>query len=287
MNRPLVFAAAAVVLFANLWAMVSARRNRAAAVGGTVELTERELTLPPRFGDSTVLFLDLRWAVVPADPATDSAPHWLTAAKLTDLGLDCSVPPEAPEARDHYRWLVPVPAYVVLEHEGPAWQTRETHTTPTTRLFAVDAGQDARQLRERYPDATRYAICRGVVSAFLQDWDPRNRRPLEPPRLRGGLDVIPSRLYVPSRYSRLLERWQVPNRAVPDGSTSEPRYAVKVAWGTRHEPWVLEVRELSPPAPAAPEPNVLIDEQGQPRVTDFGLAKRFDERSQLTRAAPN
>jgi hypothetical protein len=254
MNRPLVLAAAAMVLVANLWTMLSARHNRAAAAGGALELTERELALPPRFGDSTVLFLDLRWAVVPADPDTDSAPHWLTAAKLTELGLDCSVPPEAPAARDHYRWLVPVPVYVVLEHEGPAWRTREGDAARTTRLFAVDAGRDARQLRAQYPDATRHVICRGVARAYLQDWDPRNRKPLESPRLRGGLDVIPGQIYVPSRYTRLLQRWQVPDEESQAEADRPPRYAVKVVWGTRHEPWVLQVREVPLPAQASPEP---------------------------------
>ena len=104
MKHTILLAAAGVVLLSsNAWVLVSVGRNRGAAPGGTVELTERELGLPFRIGDSTALALELRWTVFSSDPDHDRSPDWLDAAKLAELGFDCRVPLTNPQAREHYR----------------------------------------------------------------------------------------------------------------------------------------------------------------------------------------
>jgi hypothetical protein len=59
MKRLFILAAAAIVVVSNAWIIISAHRNRASPAGGTAELTERELRLASRMGDSTAVFLEL------------------------------------------------------------------------------------------------------------------------------------------------------------------------------------------------------------------------------------
>jgi hypothetical protein len=82
------------------------------------------------------------------------------------------------------------------------------------------------------------------VRVFLQDRSHQDGTPLVPPRLRARLEVIPNQIFVPSPYCRLLQRWQVPDGEAREETVREPRYAVRMAWGARHEPWVEGVREL-------------------------------------------
>jgi hypothetical protein len=250
MKRSLVLAAAAVVLVANIWVVASALRNRDDTSGGTVEMTERELSLRPVSRDSTAVFLELRWGVASNEPEDDGAPAWLDAAKLQELGFDCSVPVASPHAADHYNSMPPALLHVVLEFDGEA--ARRAGRSQTSRLWVVDVGRDARQLRSKYPDPARHLISQAVVQPFLKERSRREKRPLPRPRLSARIQrVLPQLIFVPTPHNSVLQGL----RRRPDSPRAqddpEPRYAVTVSWGTRYEPWVRSIRLL----PAAPESN--------------------------------
>ena len=245
MKRAMVLAAAAVVVASNVWTLNLAKRNRSDATGGTVELTERELALPPMSGDSTAMLLELKWDVHSTAPEDRRSPEWLNAAKLTELGFDCHVPVTRPDARDHYAAMSTALVYVVLEFEDVAGQTDGRDQGLTTRLFAVDAGRDARRLREKYPNPARYIITQGVVRLSWMDRSIRNGTPLAQPRLRGWIEtILPDRVFVPHPYNKALQSLRRRGTRTEPKSQTGPRFAVTVAWGSRYEPWVKGVRML-------------------------------------------
>ena len=245
----LVLAAAAVVVASNAWTLVSNARNRSDATGGTLELTERELRLPPLVGDSTALFLGLEWDVPSADPENHRSPDWLTPAKLTELGFDCRMPMTSPDVHDHYAAVPSVPVVLVLEYEGDAWKDARRGPDRTTRLFAVDAGREAAPLRQTYRDPRRYILVRGIVGLSLQDRSFRDGTPLPEPRLRGHIEtLLPERIFVPRPFCPLLQDLRGHERDSHEEAGREPRFAVKVSWGRDLEPWVEDVRLLESPS---------------------------------------
>lgn len=256
MNRTLlVLAAAAVVLASHGWALLSAKKNRADTRGGTLELTERELRLPPMIGDSTALLLELNWAVPSDDPDDARSPAWLNEAKLSALGFDLRVAPISPNARDHYAALSPLAVFLVLEFEGEAWKAAERQPTtrperrPRTRLFVVDAGRDPDRLRQQYPDGARHAITRGAVRLSLQDRPLKDGTPRSQPRLRGWIEaVLPGEIAVPPPHSKTLQTLRRREEELADRTEKEPRFTAKIAWGAGYLPWVQDVRVLSPQA---------------------------------------
>lgn len=246
MKRILVLAAAALVLASNAWILVTTAHNRSEATGGTVELTEREIGLPPMWGDSTAIFLELKWDVMSEDRGHRRSPDWLTVAKLGELGFDCRMSVTDPDARGHYAMMPPAPVYLVLEYEGEAWKTAPRGPERRTRLFAVDAGLDAPRLRQKYPDSSRHIVARAVVGLTLEDRNFRDGAPLSEPRLRGWIQTLfPSRIFLPPPYSKVLQVLRRRGEDSEEGPGSEPRFAVKVSWGRDHEPWVEGLRLLT------------------------------------------
>lgn len=248
MKRSLVLAAGAVVLVANAWVVVSALKNRGDAPGGTVELTERELHLQPVSKDNTAVFLALHWGLASSEPEDDGAPAWLNAAKLQELGFNCSVPEGSPHAAEHYASMPVKRLYVVLEFDGEA--ARKAERGQKSRLWVVDVGRDPRQLRAKYPDSTRHLISQGVVQPFLKQRSGREQRPLPQPRLSARVQaLLPEEIFLPSSHSRLVQALRPLPESSEERDNTEPRYAVTVSWGTRYEPWVRSFRLL----PTAPE----------------------------------
>ena len=250
MRRVLVLTAAAVVLAANAWTLIAARCNRGGPSRGTMELTERELRLVQVPWESTATLLEVRWDVLSEPPRYRGPPAWLDATKLAELGFDCTVPVSSPNAKEHYTSMPSVPVYLVLEYEGEAWRQACRDREPKTRLFVVDAGRDARRLRDKFADTKRYVITRGVVRLSYQERDNGNR--LATPRLQGRIQsVLPSQIFVPQPYGRRLEGFRHRGRGprTPEPPEGEPRFAVTVSWGSNYEPWVHGVRPLTPRSP--------------------------------------
>ena len=250
MRRALIWIAAGVVVVANAWALLAAWQNRRDPRGGTVELTERELRLVPMPGESTVTLLGLEWDVLSDKPQDKGPPHWLDEKKLAELGFDCAMPVTSPIARQHYGSMSAAPVFLVLEYQGGAWRQAQAQRKTTTRLFVVDAGREARRLRERYPEPARHILARGVVRPFLQEREGPDDTPLAVPRLRGWVQtVLPDQVFVPLPHSRVLAKFRSNDLSGREEPEREPRFAVTVSWGSNYEPWVSAVRPLTPEAP--------------------------------------
>jgi hypothetical protein len=250
MRRVLVLTAAAVVLAANAWSLIAAWRNGSGASYSSMELTERELRLVQVPWESTATLLEVRWDVISEPPRYRGPPAWLDATKLSELGFDCTVPVSSPNAKEHYASMPAAPIYLVLEYEGEAWRQACRDREPKTRLFVVDAGRDARGLRDRYADAERYIVVRGVVRLSYQKRGFPDGTPLATPRLQGRIEsILPSQIFVPQPFSRRLEGFRHRGPPAPEPPEGEPRFAVSVSWGSNYEPWVHGVRPLTPRPP--------------------------------------
>jgi hypothetical protein len=221
------------------------------------------------------LQLTLRWRVLPRDPDMvfygefQGAPDWLDEAKLKELGFDVSPPPHERRAAWRYDRQLPRETLVVLEFDGPAYQkalerareraakeaakgaatgktgpgtpAEQTATflkneeTANSRLFAVDAGRDARALRARYPDRARYAIVQGKVRAsylFGRNKDAWWTGYVE--------DIHNGQINVPLEFRRAIERAPGPVPR-PAAAADRPAFEATVAFGRRFEPWITAV----------------------------------------------
>lgn len=253
------WAAAAIVLVSNLAALGGAAWNRRGGPDAVLELSERELALPPAAAENTALALRLRWT----DPANtrrsparqapssggpapssegqapwpgDTAP-WFDRAKLEELGFDCSLPlDDAHLAR--YRAMPPRRVFAVLEHGGEAWRrveqaaaSRGEDAGRMSRLVVVDAGLDRAALRVRWADRSR-AVVVPAIAVLSADRNSGGRF-----SLRGRIaQVFPSQLNVPRPMNGVLAPLQART-----GDAPGVRYRVWVAWGSS-DPWVEQVR---------------------------------------------
>ncbi len=245
MKRAMVLAAAGVILVANAWVLISVARNRSDERGGTVELTERELRLPARIGESTAMFLELDWDTLSSAPENRRAPQWLDAAKLAELGFDCRVAVAQPYARFYYSSMRTALVFLVLEYEGEAWKQASPDRKRKTRLFAVDAGRHPHRLREKYADTARYIITRGLVTLRFQERSIPGEKGPPQPCLQGWIEVLPDRIFVPLPHSKVLEDLRHRGGSSHDGVERGPRFAVTVSWGRNHQPWISGVRRIA------------------------------------------
>ena len=246
MKKILLLAAAGVVLGSNISVIVLSQRNRTDMPGGTLELTERELRLPPIEGDSTAILLRLRWELPGDHPETPDLPDWLDAAKLAALGFDCDMPVSDPHARQHYFALPPRPCFVVLELNGEAWQRTTDDGQYRSRLFVIDAGTDPARLREKYPDSSHFIIARGLVRPRLWHRDARTGHLLSEPRLSGRVEIVPNKIFVARPYGSLLQGLRSSDEQLRE-QMQPPRFAATVSWGIAYEPWLREFRLLPSP----------------------------------------
>jgi hypothetical protein len=265
-------------------------RNRSGEPIADIVLTERELPLSGWLPEENT-GLSLRFDWVGRGFRSRDELAWLDRAKLESLGFDCRYPVDAASAPEHYARMLPRDAVLVLEYDGEAarrWiaakeeemekllrqaaietdaaargrreaearEVLERAKTSTTRLFAVDAGLDAAELRRRYPDRSRYVLARGTVKAVAE---PRGGdKPATPARLTGYVQSLVEAIHVPRSQRSLLEsdrKQQTAGNPVPErirdslglqsgGKPRPPRYRVRVRWGRRLEPWIVSVEPL-------------------------------------------
>lgn len=195
-------------------------------------------------------------------------PAWLNKSKLAALGFDVSKAEGAPESGRHYGKQLSREVLLILELSGPAYQqvlqrarqrvareealqaanpgrkefeqraksAREQlgrEELENSRLFVIDAGLDAGNLRARYPDRTRYAIVRGQVRPHLFS-DEKN------PQLRVVVTSLSNKVNVPLALHQAFGQPRPPRQRFEQSRLT--RYEVTLAFGQRFEPWMLAAR---------------------------------------------
>jgi hypothetical protein len=285
--------AIACVLLVGAITLAGVARNRAGQPDADVVLTERELSLPQWLPEeNTGVSLRIEWSGPGGAAQEDGA--WLDRSKLESLGFDCRFPVEAPSAQEHYSRMLPREAVLVLEFDGEAakrWiaaterqqselmskiaeeadpaarekraadarKAVESARESATRLFVVDAGLDAAELRRRYPDRSTHVLAKGIVRIAA---DPAGAEKLaKPARLHGRVNVLlVSAIQVPRDQRSLLDSLVASDRKAREAAKPEttpaaprprsgttphpPRYRVHVRWGHRLEPWIVAVEPL-------------------------------------------
>lgn len=199
---------------------------------------------------------------IPGTPDAWAAPEWLDRAALIALGVDVEKlerdgPPRGAAPTDRE-------ALVVVELDGPARalalersrahaaaeraladanpgkdefvnrakaaaQNAEREERMASRLFVVAAGTDHAALRSRYPDRTRHAVVRAIVSP-IRYADKRVGATIQ--RLSAGEIVVPL---------ELRPAIEAPGTRETAAGTAErrPRFDATVSWGSRLEPWIV------------------------------------------------
>jgi hypothetical protein len=268
--------AAALVVATNLGAWGFAALNRSGEPEAVLELTERELRLPPKQADNTALTLSLVFERPrPAGSMRlPREPGWFDQAKLQSIGFDCSVP-VTPENASRYV-MPPRSTYAVLEFEGDAWRRlmHEPAPGPTeqpatgglgpeaapragtprnplvdSHLVVIDVGNDPAALRQRYPDRRRVAIVE--ATAELQFVNNTGQAPFVAGRV---MSVRPGEIIVPREWIGLLGGLQTERKSMNGPPLlREPRYRLTAKWGRNLEPWIADVQPMpalmaTPPA---------------------------------------
>ena len=238
--RPLsLIVAVVVVLATNAAVLFHVVRNRAGGPVATMELSERELTMESNLDQNAGVLLRLNWGNT-ARWSLDGpdADLWFNREKLGELGFDVHVSPGDAGAEAFYRSVPSKKAWVALEFQS---------ARPAPGLMAVDVALDPEVLRRRRAGAEKLVIAGGIVRLSLdRPRDPRTHQPAGPTRLRGIIiQILNPEIWVPLPHSRILEALKAePSERRPAGAA--PRYAVTLAWGAQHEPWVVYCRLLNP-----------------------------------------
>jgi hypothetical protein len=118
------------------------------------------------------------------------------------------------------------------EFENRAKRAREyaeSEDRENSRLFAIDAGLDAKVLRAKYPDKTHYLIARGQLRPQIVTRDKQDR-------LSGYISALSiSRINVPVEFQHALKHDERKNKTEP--------FEASVAYGQRLEPWIVALVE--------------------------------------------
>jgi hypothetical protein len=207
MTRASLWAAGGIVVAANLLALAHVARNRA-GMDAEITLTERETGYFSRsYDDDSGVALTM----ISMQP-----PGWLAHARLAELGFDCSLDIDRPEADRFYYRQRPRQAYVALEY-APAAEG--------SQLAAVDADLDAGRLRSRHPDRSRAVVVPAVLGIGVNYLPVTPQEPKPRRVLQGYVREMPSQLHVPRPYSD----------AFRSGLSA---YRIQVRYGALLEPWV-------------------------------------------------
>lgn len=263
----------AMILLTNIVVIAGAMGNRSGEPDAILDLTERELSMQDwDLEENSGLSLQLNWNGYSYD-----ARNWLGAEKLKELGYELIDSDDYDEIRKYINKQLPRPAWIVLEFDGAAYnnalkdaenkyqeekrllsneQESETQKfrledaernlawikNSSSRLYAVDAGPDPAQLRQRYPDKSHYIVTSGLVQVSYDDYGSSRGK------MTGYISEINiTSIHVPLEHRAVFD--SLPELKYIEESSYNPnsflpRYRVRLAYGQRYEPWIVEVNAL-------------------------------------------
>lgn len=280
LSSRILFALGFVMLVAtNVIVLSGVAFNRSGEPESQITLTERELQLPYQVHkENSGLALRLTWRALGKveDDSNYSewrSPVWFNAEKLEELGFNVNEYLSSDGNATFYKQPIPKEVLVVLEYGGEpyrdavrraesAFEKEENslklnsddkrlrdnferaekqlkrEKTEETKLFAIDAGLDVSALRAKYGDRTRFIITEGLVKPRIH----YNKNKKEVFGYISRLSV--ASIYVPFKHRHIFDPI-LSRKRVKKNDSGSPRYTIKLAYGNRLEPWILEVKLVS------------------------------------------
>ena len=275
-----LFALGFVILAAtNIVVLSGVASNRSGNPETLVTLTERELQLPYRVHEeNSGLSLRLVWRTLGKneeemyDYSGWKSPAWFSAEKLDELGFKTDGALSSDDNGTHYRKPIPKEVFIVLENNDETYRDAikiaekvlekaqglfksnsgdktlrnkyesaekrlKKERMENSRLFAIDAGLYPGELRNKYKDRARFIIVKGLVK-------PRYRYHKKKKEMFGVISRLSTeRIHVPLKHRNVLDNILAQDKPKQNGFQS-PRYEIKLAYGSRLEPWIVSVHHM-------------------------------------------
>lgn len=227
--------------------------------------------------DNSGLSLEIEWRTIDSDKLDSryywQAPHWLDRKKLTELGFDVSTSPETLQGRRAYDRTLPREVILVLEFDGAAHKNaverlqaelalaekeQEEHSDNVehkkhyaavkrrltaelnvrSRLFVIDAGQDRRALRAKYPLHNQYILARGQIR--IRHFMTKDQEYY----LMGMITRLSiGQINVPLEYRDAVLGGSA-NGSARARKQESPKFIARVSYGQRLEPWLMAVESV-------------------------------------------
>ncbi len=200
------------------------------------------------------------------------SPTWFNAKKLKELGFKIGTLPDSEEYKHRYKKQLPKEVYIVLEYNGASYmnslliaenelaereeklqinpedkdtvrkfesakENLEKEKLTKSKLFAIDAGLNQAQLRNRYSDRSKYIITKGIVRPRFYSKNDKNR-------VVGYITKLSvEKIFVPLKFKNELEEFFKQN-TTRNNDITPPRYKIELAYGKRFEPYIVSVKQL-------------------------------------------
>lgn len=197
------------------------------------------------------------------------SPSWFNAKKMEALGFNLNDFLNANGHTTFYKQPIPREVFIVLEYDGEHYKeavaraevalNKEENALKLnpgdkrsqdnferaekrlkrereneTRLFAIDAGLEAGELREKYSDRTRFIITKGLVKPRFY----HNKTKKEVVGHISRLSV--ASINVPLKHRQVFDSILALGKSYRN-DFRHPRFEVKLAYGNRLEPWIVSV----------------------------------------------
>ena len=277
----LLLAGGALVLLVNAIVLAGVAWNRSGAPEATLQLSERELELPPLWRDireDSGLALGLRWRLPIVEAREEDylagqygafmPAQWLDADKLAALGFKL---PPLPDDFTGWRRLPPArELWLALEFDGPAYvhsvQVAQDHLVAAQRGLDAspeDTGQQHRvdvareSLRQAREEWTRLFVVDAdrEPAALRARYPDRERFVIVRGRVRPVVEALDPGNPEKREWRGMIQDVSVATVHVPlgfraafetppgdAGQQAQARYEVTLAWGRRGEPWIVAAR---------------------------------------------
>lgn len=264
-----------VLVVTNIVVISGVASNRSGEPESQITLTERELQLPYKiYKENSGLSLRLKWRTF-SDKKNGNyrsgSPAWLNSQKLNSLGFNPSSNNNLDIDTSSLKRPIPKEVFIVLENNGEPYQQSVKRAEKTlekeeilfksnpdderllnnverakkilnrerikeSRLFAIDAGLEPDKLRKKYKDQNRFIITKGIIKAR---YTYNNDKKIFAYVSRLSLKNI----YVPLKHRKIFDSILNSSKSKING-IQPPRYEVKLAFGSRFEPWIMSVRPI-------------------------------------------
>ena len=281
-NIKILIAGLAIVVVTNVVALVGVAYNRAGEPEAVIELTERELAMPYRYGmgkENTGLGLRIRCRIASEHEyygygRCSGTPKWFTREKLIELGFKLKLRQEDGAGRHAWKKELPREAYLVLEYDGALYQRavasaeKELNAqqqllknNPNKEEFTkrVKAAEDRLQAEQHY-QSRLFAIDAGMDKSALRRLYSDSSRYLimqaliRPTWRRSDKEkegkwegwitgLLVETINIPLEHRAVFESLEYAQHS-RNRNEQPPRYEVSLAFGKRTEPWVIAVGAL-------------------------------------------